>query len=49
MFRTKDKVMHKLSKDYMLVLEIGREQVKCRTKDHKEIWFYEWELKKINA
>lgn len=39
------KVEHILNKEYLLILEIGREQIKCRTKDMREIWFYEFELK----
>lgn len=46
--KTGDKVEHILTGDWLLVLEKGREQIKCRTKDLREVWFYEWELKPIN-
>lgn len=47
-FAPGDKVEHVLNKDYLLVLKEGKEQYLCRTKDLKEVWFYSFELKKIN-
>ena len=47
MFKQGQRVEHVLNKEYMLVLEKGKEQYKCRTKDFREIWFYEFELKAI--
>ena len=47
------KVEHILTKDWLLVLQIvpsvDRESQKilCRTKDLKEVWFYEFELKTL--
>lgn len=47
------KVEHVLTKDWMLVLEIidspDRQGIKilCRTKDLREVWFNEFELKVI--
>lgn len=46
-FQIKDKVEHILSGDWMLVLQVGKEQYLCRTKDMREIWCYEWELKPV--
>ena len=46
-FKIGDKVEHKLSKDYLLILRVGKEQYLCRTKDFREIWFYTFELNKI--
>ena len=39
-------VEHILSRDWMLVLDIDKEngQILCRTKTHETIWFAEWEL-----
>ena len=46
-FKVGDKVEHILSKDWLLILKRGREQFKCRTKDLREVWVYEWELREI--
>lgn len=42
-----ERLMHVFSKDYLFVLKTGKEQYLCRTKDLREIWFYEFELTKI--
>ena len=46
------KVEHGLSKDWMLVLQIVHNQgmpdkILCRTKDLREIWFFDFELKQL--
>jgi hypothetical protein len=46
------KVEHIFTKDWMLVLDIVRNQglpdkILCRTKDLREIWFYDFELKQL--
>ena len=46
-FKVGEKVEHVLSKDYLLVLKCGNEQYLCRTKDLREIWFYDFELKPL--
>ena len=46
-FNVGEKVEHVLSKDYLLVLKCGNEQYLCRTKDLREIWFYDFELRSI--
>lgn len=43
-----DTLEHKLNKEYLMVLKIGKEQVQCRTKDFREIWFYPFELRAVN-
>ena len=43
-----DKVEHILNKEYLLVLEVGDELIKCRTKDMRAIDFYTFEVKAIN-
>jgi hypothetical protein len=50
--KVKDKVEHIFTKDWMLVLDIVRNQglpdkILCRTKDLREIWFYDFELKAL--
>jgi hypothetical protein len=50
--KIKDKVEHIFTKDWMLVLDIVRNQglpdkILCRTKDLREIWFYDFELKAL--
>ena len=45
--REKEKVQHKLTKDWMLVLEVSNESILCRTKDYREISFRPWELEKV--
>jgi hypothetical protein len=48
-----DKVEHVLTKDWLLVLQIvpsadrQDQKILCRTKDLKEIWFYEFEIKTL--
>jgi hypothetical protein len=46
-----DKVQVKLSKDWVMIINIGKEfgetLYKCRTKDYREIWFNEFELEDI--
>lgn len=37
-------LQHKFTKETLWVLRVGREQVLCRTKDLREIWFYPEEL-----
>lgn len=37
-------VKHLLTGEELMVLERGREQIKCRTKNMLEVWFYEFEL-----
>lgn len=50
--KVSNKVEHILSKDWLLVLEIvkngdGTDKILCRTKDLREIWFYDFELKQL--
>lgn len=45
----KEKVEHVLSGDWMLVLDAKDGRYLCRTKDLREIWFYEWELKPLKS
>lgn len=39
------KVEHILSGDWLTVLEIKNNKILCRSKDYREIWFYDFELK----
>ena len=46
------KVEHIFTKDWMLVLEIaknekGHDRVLCRLKDLREVWFFDFELKQL--
>jgi hypothetical protein len=46
------KVEHVFTKDWLYVLEIVHNQgtpdkILCRTKDLREIWFYDFELKQL--
>jgi len=41
------KVEHILNGECLLILKEGKEQLLCRTKDFREIWFYPFELKGI--
>lgn len=41
------KVQHTYTKEYLWMLKEGREQILCRTKDLREIWFYPHELEEI--
>ena len=44
-FKPGEIVEHKINGDYLIVLRAGKEQYLCRTKDMREIWFYDFELK----
>ena len=44
MFKVGQIVEHILSRDWLLVLDLDNDRTLCRTKDHKEIWFYNFEL-----
>jgi hypothetical protein len=45
MFKVGDKVEHILSKDWLIVLEIIKDGLlRCRTKELKEVFLYEWEV-----
>jgi len=46
------KVEHVFTKDWLFVLEIKRnesfpDRILCRTKDLREIWFFDFELKQL--
>ena len=46
------KVEHTFTKDWMFVLAVAKNQgehdkILCRTKDLREIWFYDFELKAL--
>jgi len=46
------KVEHVFTKDWLYVLDIAKnngtpDKILCRTKDLREIWFYDFELKQI--
>ncbi len=41
-------VEHKLTKDWLMILEVRGDKVLCRTKDLREIEFYVFELKAKN-
>lgn len=43
-----DKVEHILSRDWVLILEISKDKIVCRTKDLREISFHKFELVEIN-
>ena len=43
-FKQGTKLIHAFTKDYLWVLKVGKEQILCRTKDLREIWFYPFEL-----
>ena len=47
-----NKVEHVFTKDWMLVLQIIKNQgsedkILCRTKDLREVWFFDFELKAL--
>ena len=42
------KVQHAYTKEYLWIIRIGNEQILCRTKDLREIWFYKYELEDIS-
>jgi len=48
MFPVGTKIQHKYTKEYLWVLRHGNEQILCRTKDLREIWFYPCELEEIS-
>lgn len=41
------KVQHAYTKEYLWILRVGNEQILCRTKDLREVWFYPYELEEI--
>ena len=47
-FEIGKKVQHAYTKEYLWVLRIGHEQILCRTKDLREIWFYPQELEEFS-
>ena len=47
-FSVGKKVQHAYTKEYLWVLRVGNEQVLCRTKDLREIWFYPYELEEVD-
>lgn len=40
-------IRHKYTKEPLWILKEGREQILCRTKDLREIWFYSYELEEL--
>jgi hypothetical protein len=47
-----NKVEHVFTKDWLYIIDIaktdeGHDKILCRTKDLREIWFYDFELKQI--
>ena len=46
-FERGKKVQHKYTKDYLWILKEGKEQILCRTKDLREVWFYVFELEEV--
>ena len=49
LFEVGKKIQHKHTKEYLWVLRIGNEQILCRTKDLREIWFYVHELEEVDT
>ena len=45
-FTVGKKVQHAYT--YLWIIRIGNEQILCRTKDLREIWFYKYELEDIS-
>lgn len=43
------KVQHAYTKEFLWMLKEGREQILCRTKDLREVWFYRHELEDIHS
>lgn len=48
-FSVGKKVQHAYTKEYLWMLKKGHEQILCRTKDLREIWFYPYELEEISS
>jgi len=48
-FTIGEKLQHTYTKEVLWVLRIGNEQILCRTKDLREIWFYPYELERIDS
>lgn len=48
-FKIGKKIQHAYTKEYLWVLRIGNEQILCRTKDLREIWFYPHELEDVDV
>lgn len=42
-------VMHKYTREPLWILREGNQQILCRTKDLREIWFYPEELEEIDS
>lgn len=47
-FSVGKKIQHKYTKEVLWVLREGNEQILCRTRDLREIWFYPYELEEVN-
>lgn len=47
-FEIGKKVQHAYTKEYLWMLREGKEQILCRTKDLREIWFYPHELEEVS-
>lgn len=46
------KVEHRFTGEWMFVLQIaksgdGHDKVLCRLKDHRDLWFFDFELKQL--
>lgn len=48
-FTIGQEVQHAYTKESLWILRVGREQILCRTKDLREIWFYPHELEEIKG
>lgn len=48
-FAVGKKIQHAYTKEYLWMLREGHEQILCRTKDLREIWFYPHELEEIDS
>ena len=42
------KVKHKFTNEWLWMLKQGNEQILCRTKDLREVWFYPYELTELD-
>jgi hypothetical protein len=49
MFKQGQKVEHILSGDWVLVLSQEEGKYLCRTKDLREVWFFDFELKPVKS